>query len=103
MRRTQTMFLFLLIALFGPARSHAQLWTGVIDPARASNWANAGVIGGIPSSTWTQCGSTIAPYNGTTDTINNAIAACGANQYVLLGAGTFNLTSGGSTSGGIII
>lgn len=102
MRRTQTMLLLLLIALFGPTRSQAQLWTGVIDPSRASNWANAGVIGGIPSGTWTQCGSTIAPYNGTTDTINNAIAACGANQYVQLGAGTFNLTSGGSTSGGIV-
>jgi len=43
----------------------------------------------------------IAAYDGNTNAINNAIAACGANQYVQLGAGTFNLTSGGSTSNGI--
>jgi hypothetical protein len=52
------------------------------------------VSGGIPSASWTQCGSTIAAYNGSATTINNALAACGANHFVLLGTGTFNLSSG---------
>jgi hypothetical protein len=72
----------------------AQSWSGIIDPTRATDWSGAGVVGGIPVRN-TQCGSTIAAYNGTDATITNALAACaGTNQYVLLGAGTFNLTSG---------
>ena len=75
--------------------SFGQLWSGILDPSRAVDWSHAGVPGGIPSSgvAWTQCGSTIAA-GATAATINAAIAACGANQYVLLGAGTFNLTTG---------
>jgi hypothetical protein len=69
-------------------------WAGILNQSRAIDWSTAGVTGGIPSGAWTQSGSTIAAYSGTAGTINNAIAACGANQYVLLGAGTFNLTSG---------
>ncbi len=69
------------------------LSTGVLAPTRAYDWTTAGVTGGIPSSTWTQCGSTIAPYTGTAATINTAISACGVNQFVLLGSGTFNLSS----------
>ena len=75
---------------------HAQLWSGVLSPARATDWTNAGVIGGIPSGSWTQCGSTIAPYGSSgapasPATINNAITACGSNQYVLLASGDFYL------------
>jgi hypothetical protein len=69
-------------------------WAGILSPGRAIDWSTAGVAGGIPSGAWTQSGSTIAAYSGTAGTINNAIAACGPNQYVMLGAGTFNLTSG---------
>jgi len=73
---------------------NAQLWSGIIDPSRAVNWANAGIPGGIPSGSWTQCGSTIAAYSGSAAAINNAIAACRPGQFVNLGAGTFNLSSG---------
>ena len=77
---------FICICL-SPAR------TGVLSPSRAVNWANAGVVGGIPART-TQCGSTIAAYSGTAATINSAIASCAAGDYVSLGAGTFNLSTG---------
>jgi hypothetical protein len=53
---------------------------------------NVGVSGGIPSRT-VQSGSTIAPYTGSASTINTAIANCPDDQYVQLGAGTFNLSS----------
>lgn len=66
----------------------AQSWTGIISPSRAINWSNAGVAGGIPTNR-TQCGSTIAA-GASTATIQAAINACGANQYVQLGAGTFS-------------
>jgi len=87
-----------LIALSVHCR--AQAWSGILDPSRAVNWkrANVGVVGGIPTN-YTQCGPTIAAYSGTAAKINTAIAACGANQYVLLGAGTFNLSTSITSSG----
>jgi hypothetical protein len=71
-----------------------QPWSGIVAPSRAIDWSKAGVEGGIPSATWTQCGSTISAYNGSASTINTAIQNCTANHYVQLGAGTFNLSTG---------
>lgn len=76
------------------ATSDGQLWSGVLSPARATDWSQAGVIGGIPSDSWSQCGPAIAAYSGSAATINNAIAFCGSNHYVLLGPGTFSLSTG---------
>jgi hypothetical protein len=89
-------FFFVPILLWLPSYGHAQLWSGILASSRATDW-NAyppGVKGGIPSATWTQCGSTIAAYTGNASTINSAIANCGTNQYVQLGAGTFTLSTG---------
>jgi hypothetical protein len=74
---------------------HAQPWSGVIAPARAIDWSatSPGVVGGVPSATWTQCGSTIAA-GASAATIQSALNGCAANHYVLLGAGTFNLSTG---------
>src|ERR1700693_3561587 len=83
--------LFCLLCVSG--HLDAQPWSGIIDPSRAIDWSNVGVPGGIPTNR-TQCGSTIAAYTGTADAINNALAACSSNQYVLLGSGTFSLSSG---------
>jgi hypothetical protein len=75
------------------APASAQPWSGIIAPARATDWlANAPGAGPIPT-TRTQCGATIAAYTGSAATINSAIAACGANQYVKLGPGTFTISS----------
>lgn len=58
------------------------LWTGLV-----------GVSGGIPAYA-TQNGSTISAYSGTAGTIETALAAAaGSNQHVLLGAGTFNIST----------
>jgi hypothetical protein len=72
---------------------HAQPWSGIIASSRATDWSLAGVTGGIPT-TRTQCGSTIAAYTGSASTINAALSACGANQFVQLAAGSFQLSSG---------
>jgi hypothetical protein len=71
-----------------------QLWTGILAPSRAVSWQSAAGFPGnaLPDASWTQCGSTIAA-GASAATINSALAACGSNQYVLLGAGTFNLTA----------
>jgi hypothetical protein len=96
--RSKQPLLFFLILLFLSTYSHAQNWSGIISSRRAIDWSNAGVPGGIPSGSWTQCSSTIAPYGtsgspASASTINSAIASCGPNQYVLLGNGTFYLNT----------
>lgn len=83
--------LVLALSLFSAAQP---LWSGIIAPSRAVDWAGAGIPGGPPDANWTQCGSTIAAYSGSAAAINDAIAGCGVNHYVMLGAGTFNLSSG---------
>lgn len=83
------------IALFLAASSPpaSEFWSGIIDPARATDWTGAGVQGGIPT-TYTKDGATVDAYSGTATTINNRLAAAGNNTYVELGAGTFTLSTG---------
>jgi hypothetical protein len=112
MKRMQSLVFLSLLLLLVPASIHAQAWTGILKPTYgtgactpegnnagcAIDWSNVGIPGGVPSSSWTQSGSTIlaATYgNGSTDAhsgIQTALNACGTNQYVLLGSGTFLLT-----------
>ncbi len=86
-------FLFPLILLCFSTTSFGQLWSGVLAPNRAIDWSTVGSSAVASSSSWTQCGSTIAA-GASAATINAAIAACPANHFVQLGAGTFNLTTG---------
>jgi hypothetical protein len=93
MRRVHLLLAFLVSFCLTAIHSSAQPWAGIVDPSRAVDWSQAGIPGGVPTRS-IRCGSVIAAYNGAATTINNAIAACAAGQYVELGAGTFNLTSG---------
>ena len=97
--KAERLFFLPLIVLCLSLYSHSQLWSGVLDPTRAANWTQMGA-GTIPTS-YVQVGSTIAAYSGNTNTINNALDLCDGTtgQYVLLGPGTFNLTSGGISDG----
>ena len=90
--RRQWSFAFGFILLLAiPATSHAQLWSGIIDPSRAIDWSHAGMSGGIPNRT-TIC-ATLNP-GATSAQINAAIANCPANQVVYLNGGTYNIGSG---------
>jgi hypothetical protein len=90
---------FLLIAscligvlIFAPreqASGQSPLWTGIVSTSRAVNWSN---VGATISTTRTQCGSTVAAGTSAA-TINSDLAAC-SGSYLLLGPGTFNLTTG---------
>lgn len=83
-------------------------WLGIVSPLRASDWANAGVQGGIPSAAWTQCGSTISAGASST-TIQNAINACtpgtlpANGKYVLLAAGAFPGLGGINLKQGVVL
>lgn len=90
-----------LVSLFLGRLAFGQAWSGILSSSRATDWTGAGVVGGIPSGTWTQCGPTITAYSGTGATISNALAhtstgytGCAANTFVLLGPGTFTISDG---------
>jgi hypothetical protein len=82
----------LALLLLGMATAaRAQPWSGIVDPARAVDWSNTGITGGIPSRT-TVC-ATLNP-GATAAAIDAAITACPVGQVVFLNAGTYNLTAG---------
>jgi hypothetical protein len=87
----RTLGLLLLSVILWTSPVYAQLWAGIVHQSRAANWNQAGST--IQHRT-TQCGATISAYSGSASTINNAISSCPAGQYVQLGTGTFNLSSG---------
>jgi len=86
-----------LLGVLWCSTAWAQLWNGYLTPTTATNGRGIdwqGMVFTPPNTSgWTQCGATIAASGATAATINSRIASCGANQYVLLGAGTFNLSS----------
>jgi hypothetical protein len=102
-RKLLILFLAILFCLPGVSYVHAQSWSGILDPSRAIDWTQAGVVGGIPDANWAQCGSTITAYSGTAATINAHIAGCPANTYVLLGPGTFNLSTGIAMKSNVVL
>jgi hypothetical protein len=82
-----------VLSLLMYSTASAQLWAGILDRSRATDWTAAGVTGGIPNRA-NQCGQTIAPYTGSSATINAAIQSCsnGGGGVVQLAPGTFNLS-----------
>ncbi len=81
----------LFILLISASSAFAQSWSGIIPAGTGIDWSAAGIPGGIPSSAWTQIGTTL-PGGSTMTAIQNALNACGTNHSVLLGAGTFTIT-----------
>jgi hypothetical protein len=86
----RTLALILLNLTLWSLPAQAQLWSNVLDPARAIDWTTKGA-GPIPTRT-TIC-STFNP-GATSTQINSAIASCPAGQVVKLNAGTYTLTTG---------
>lgn len=73
---------------------------GVLAPARAAAWSEAGVIGGIPNRV--NICSSLTPI-ATTAQINSAISSCGSNGggVVSLAAGTYSNVTAGICFGGV--
>lgn len=86
---TKTGLLAAVLGLCAASAAAAAGWTGILAPARATDWSQAGVPGGVPRRT-TIC-ATLNP-GATAADINAAIASCPSGQVVQLGAGTFNLS-----------
>ncbi len=105
MRRFRSLPIFSLLLMLMPVAAYSQAWSSILSPSRAINWTGAGLPATLPSGettpnpwtppTRTQCGSTIAA-GASAATINAALAAC-SKGYVLLGAGTFNVSNANIT------
>ena len=107
-----TIILFTL-SLSLPVIAQAQPWSGIISPNRAIDWSKAGLPATLPDGettpnpwtppTRTQCGPILSPLGSGQDdssNINSALQSCAAGHYVLLGPGTFTITSGIMTCSG---
>ncbi len=86
MRSAPWVLRLVLLACVAAASTHAQQWSGIVDPTRAIDWSNAGVRGGIPNRT-TVC-ATLNP-GASSSQINSAITSCPNGQVVFLNAGTY--------------
>jgi len=88
------------------ALSYGQAWSGVLASSRGIDWSKAGLPATLPDGettpnpwtppTRTQCGATLTPLgSGQNDEpqIATALSNCTAGNYVLLGTGTFTLSS----------
>lgn len=75
----------------------AQPWSGILDSDKAIDWTYVGIPGGIPNRTTICSTLSAATYgNGVSDAtagIQSALNACGTDQVVLLGAGTFKINT----------
>jgi hypothetical protein len=88
------------ILLLFSALSYGQAWSGILSPARAVDWTQAGLPGGIPSRT-TICANVLVSDN--TAAIQSKINACPANQVVKFPTGTWNLSGNIYANKGIVL
>jgi hypothetical protein len=104
--------LTIAVVLLASSMAFSQLWSGVIDPARAVDWTNAGISGGVPSSGWSNCTtaacnllycnvnssgagictSSVSSTNVSVTNINAALTSATASTVVRVPSGTFTLT-----------
>lgn len=73
-----------------------QSWSGILAPARAVDWTNTGVPGGIPSGSWVNCVTAACNTAFSTPTaanINSACATAPNNTVVRIPAGSFSMST----------
>lgn len=96
MNHKQLLLLSALLLLIVPTVSHAQAWSGILNPSRAIDWTAPGVMGGIPNRT-TVCATsacaaaTAAGAGATLAQLNAALSSCPSGNVVLLASGTYNI------------
>lgn len=113
MRRYRCLFPVLLGILYSPLIQAQQSGSGILSSSRAINWTHAGLPATLPdgetiSNPWTpptrsacttaQAGTTVPiPSSASVSTINSALTSCASanpnGSYLLLGTGTFTLSS----------
>jgi hypothetical protein len=97
-RESSLLFPLISILLLFSALSFGQAWSGILAPARAADWTNGGIPGGIPSGAWANCTTTACNtlFGGTVtaSSIMSAISSAPNNTVVRVPAGNFTISSG---------
>lgn len=82
----------LTIVLATGVLAAAQPWSGVLTTARATDWTQAGIAGGVPSSTWPNCitaaCNTVNSGTVTPASLNAACVSAPDNTVIRIPAGT---------------
>src|ERR1700733_6224299 len=94
------LFPLISVLLLCSTISYGQSWAGILSPARAVDWTQAGLPGGIPSRT-TICANVLTSDN--TAAIQSKINGCPANQVVQFPTGTWNLSGNIFANKGIVL
>src|SRR3954471_839964 len=106
LRAAMTLPLFSIFLLFSTLL-YGQSWSGILDPARAIDWTNAGIPGGIPSGSWANCVTTACnTLNSGTVTaasINAALNSAPNNTVVRVPAGSFTIGSSVASNRGHVV
>lgn len=96
MRRCSHLFALISLLLLHSAPSFGQAWSGILAPARATDWSYAGIPGGIPSGSWSNCTTTACNTAFSSPTVANVISACAGapnNTVVRIPAGSYTWSS----------
>jgi len=95
MKRKYGLVFSVIMLSMVPTVAYAQLWSGIIDPTRATAWTNAGATIANRSTICSTLGTTGQAssfvQSVTAAQINSAISACPNGQVVFLNAGTYAL------------
>lgn len=87
--------LLLVMLLLFPAAASAQNWAGILAADRGADWSASGVVGDIPSASWSNCVTsacnTLFGGTVTNTTITNALNSAPSNTVVRVPAGTFSV------------
>jgi hypothetical protein len=98
--------LIAILVLFS-SLCYGQAWTGILAPARATDWTSAGIPGGIPSSAWPNCTTTECNtlFGGTVtgSSITAALNSAPNNTVVRVPGGNFTLSGSTSTNRGNVV
>src|SRR5271157_315919 len=91
------LFPLLSILLVFSTFSYGQSWSGILATARATDWTQVGIPGGIPDASWANCTTSACNtlYGGTVTgaSITAALASAPNNTVVRVPAGSYTIST----------
>ena len=97
----------ILVLLLSSILSYGQAWSGILAPARATDWTQAGIPGGIPSASWANCTTSACStlFGGTVTgaSISAALASAPNNTVVRIPSGSYTISTAAYANRGNVV